>query len=99
MDFSVARWLHCSSLLPTNIDRRNVSHFSARALFVPSLDFHRDAPPRRRFRGPDNSALRRGRLRRGEIASALSHALEEFVTFAQPADANVLVFQHRLDDA
>ena len=42
--------------------------------------------------------LRRS-LRRREVAAALRHALEEFVALAQAADADVLVLQHRLDDA
>src|SRR5262249_48628776 len=40
----------------------------------------------------------RRRLRRREIASALSHALEKFVAFAQSPHADVLVLEHRLDD-
>src|ERR1043165_2426877 len=41
----------------------------------------------------------RRRLRRCQITSSLRHALEEFVAFAQTADADVLVLEHRLDDA
>src|ERR1051325_9454569 len=44
------------------------------------------------------NAIRR-RLRRREVAAALGHALEEFVAFAQAANADILVFEHRLDDA
>ena len=36
---------------------------------------------------------------RFQIAPPLRHALEEFVSFGQAADADVLVFQHRFNDA
>src|SRR4051812_2013495 len=35
----------------------------------------------------------------GEVAPSLRHGFEKFVTFAQPAHTDVLVFKHGLDDS
>src|SRR5438552_12761800 len=43
--------------------------------------------------------LSRGRFRRFQIAAPLCHAFEEFVAFTQSPHANVLVLEHRFDDA
>ena len=45
------------------------------------------------------SLSNRRRPGRGQVGLALAQALEEFIAFAQSADADVLVLQHGLDDA
>src|SRR5438477_12850281 len=55
-------------------------------------------------RSRSGSGRRRRGRRRGDpgcfqIVLALAEALEEFVAFAQAADANIFVLEHRLDDA
>ena len=43
-------------------------------------------------------ATLRGRFGRCQIVPPLRHGFEKFVAFAQAADADVFVLQHRLDD-
>src|SRR3569623_550392 len=61
-----------------------------------------ETPTRREVEKPPAAWLIGKRLRGcrgGQFFAALGHGAEEFVAFAEAADANVLVFQHRFDDA
>src|SRR5258705_12285613 len=49
--------------------------------------------------GSDHRCGRRGGLGRSQIGAALGHCGEEFVAFAQAAHADILVLEHRFDDA